>query len=73
MGSELINVPLHLLHEPKKLSIIEQQLYNCEIGKHYLATIVNVEATRKIASDLVWSFRKNDDVKLKEKEFWPSM
>ncbi len=60
---ELKNIPANLIHEPHKLSLIEQQLYNCEIGKHYPKPIVDVEKTRKNASDLVWSFRKNDDVK----------
>jgi deoxyribodipyrimidine photo-lyase len=43
--------------------LIEQQLYQCEIGKHYPAPIVNVDETRKMASDIVWSFRKNEEVK----------
>jgi deoxyribodipyrimidine photo-lyase len=60
---ELKNIPANLIHEPHKLSLIEQQLYQCEIGKHYPAPIVDVEETRKRASELVWSFRKNDDVK----------
>lgn len=64
---ELKNVPANLIHEPYKLSLIEQQLYACEIGKNYPAPIVNVEETRKTASSLVWSFRKNDDVKIEGK------
>jgi deoxyribodipyrimidine photo-lyase len=42
---------------------MEQQFYNCEIEKDYPAPIVNIEETRKYASDIVWSFRKKDDVK----------
>jgi deoxyribodipyrimidine photo-lyase len=60
---ELRNIPANLIHEPQKLSLIEQQLYQCEIGKHYPAPIVNVDETRKMASDIVWSFRKNVAVK----------
>jgi deoxyribodipyrimidine photo-lyase len=60
---ELKNIPISLIHEPWKLSAIEQQLYECEIGKHYPAPIVDIEATRKYASDIVWGFRKTDDVK----------
>ncbi|MGL2965824.1 deoxyribodipyrimidine photo-lyase/cryptochrome family protein [Flavobacterium sp. XGLA_31] len=60
---ELTNVPPHLLHEPWKLSWIDQQLYQCEIGKDYPFPIVDIEATRKQASDIIWSFRKKDDVK----------
>ena len=64
---ELSNIPADLIHEPHKLSSIEQQLYNCEIGKHYPFPIVNVEETRKYASDIVWSFRKNAAVKTEGK------
>ena len=64
---ELKNVPANLIHEPHKLSLIEQQLYECEIGKHYPAPIVDVDETRKCASDIVWSFRKKDEVKIEGK------
>ena len=60
---ELVNVPSNLIHEPWKLSLIEQQLYECEIGIDYPAPIVDIEATRKYASDIIWSFRKTDEVK----------
>ena len=65
---ELKNIPSQLIHEPHKLTLIEQQLYACEIGKHYPAPIVDVEATRKKASEIVWSFRKNEDVKIEAKK-----
>jgi len=54
---ELAAVPAHLVHEPWKMSLMEQQLYKCEVGKDYPAPIVDVEATRKHASDVVWSLR----------------
>lgn len=60
---ELAQIPAHLIHEPWKLSLIDQQLYECELGKDYPFPIVDLEETRKRASDLVWSFRKKDDVK----------
>jgi len=65
---KLKNIPSQLIHEPHKLTLIEQQLYACEIGKHYPAPIVDVEATRKKASEIVWSFRKNEDVKIEAKK-----
>ena len=64
---ELQHVPAHLIHEPHKMTTIEQQLYQVEIGKHYPAPIVDVEESRKKASDIVWAFRKNDDVKTEGK------
>jgi deoxyribodipyrimidine photo-lyase len=42
---------------------MEQQFYNCVIGNDYPAPIVNIEETRKYSSDIVWSFRKKDEVK----------
>jgi len=60
---ELRNIPPGLIHEPHKLSLIEQQLYGCQIGKQYPAPIVCIEESRKKASTIVWSFRKNAAVK----------
>ena len=60
---ELAEIPNNLIHEPWKLNLIEQQFYNCEIGKDYPLPIVNIEETRKYASDVVWSFRKKEAVK----------
>ncbi|KAB1154958.1 cryptochrome/deoxyribodipyrimidine photo-lyase family protein [Flavobacterium luteum] len=64
---ELSEVPTELIHEPWKLNPIEQQFYNCELGKDYPFPIVDIDETRKMASDIVWSFRKNDDVKVEGK------
>lgn len=54
---ELAEIPTQLIHEPWKLNLIEQQFYKCEIGKDYPEPIVDIEETRKYASDIVWSFR----------------
>jgi deoxyribodipyrimidine photo-lyase len=60
---ELMEIPIELLHEPWKMNEMEQQFYKCIIGKDYPAPIVDIEETRKYASDIVWSFRKKDEVK----------
>lgn len=60
---ELAEIPAELIHEPWKLNAIEQQFYNCEIGKDYPFPIVDIEETRKYASDVVWKFKKRTDVK----------
>ena len=60
---ELAEVPVHLLHEPWKMNEMEQQFYNCMVGKDYPTSIVNIEETRKYASDIVWNFRKSEEVK----------
>lgn len=64
---ELKNVPVEFIHEPYKMTMIEQQMYGCIIGENYPAPIVDIDATRKTASDIVWSYRKNDEVKLEAK------
>lgn len=60
---ELQLIPASLIHEPWKLSAIEQELYQCSIGNNYPAPIVDLEASRKHASDIIWSFRKSPAVK----------
>ncbi len=60
---ELGDIPAALIHEPWKLSTIEQQLYNCRIGIDYPLPIVDIEETRKYASEIVWNLRKNFEVK----------
>ncbi len=64
---ELKDVPSNLIHEPNKLSLFEQQMYGCEIGKNYPAPIVDINETRKFASDIVWGFKKNKAVKVEAK------
>jgi deoxyribodipyrimidine photo-lyase len=63
----LKNIPPHLIHEPQKLTQIDQQLYGCIIGKDYPYPIVDIEETRKNASDIVWQYRKTAAVKIEGK------
>jgi len=60
---ELKAVPASLVHEPWKLSMMEQDLYGVQIGKDYPAPIIDIESSRKAAGELVWGFRKKDTVK----------
>jgi deoxyribodipyrimidine photo-lyase len=60
---ELKHVPVEFIHEPWKMTAIEQNLYKLHIGLDYPGPIVDIEATRKAASDLVWSYRKKESVK----------
>jgi deoxyribodipyrimidine photo-lyase len=55
---ELSQVPPTLIHEPWKLSDMEQTLYGVKIGVDYPAPVVDLSATRKTASDQVWAMRK---------------
>ncbi len=60
----LKNVPPALIHEPWKMSAMEQDFYQVVIGRDYPSPIVDIEATRKAASDVVWGFKKTTAVKL---------
>ncbi len=60
---ELQHVPKDCIHEPWKMTSMEQALYQVTIGEDYPKPIVDIDATRKAASDLVWSFRKTKEVK----------
>jgi deoxyribodipyrimidine photo-lyase len=64
---ELAQIPLSFIHEPWKLSVMEQQLYGFESGRDYPAPIVDVEASRQRAADIVWSFRKTEEVRTEGK------
>jgi deoxyribodipyrimidine photo-lyase len=46
--------------------LIDQQLYECEIGKDYPFPIVDIEKTRKYASDAIWSIRKKEEIKVQK-------
>lgn len=61
---ELQSVPTEFVHEPWKLTPIEQMLYNFEMGRDYPFPIVNLEEARRFSSDFFWSIRKNKEVKL---------
>jgi deoxyribodipyrimidine photo-lyase len=65
---ELKEVPAAFIHEPWKMTPLEQHLYGITIGEDYPCPIVDIETTRKAASDLVWSFRKQETVKEAGKE-----
>ena len=45
------------------MSVIEQSLFNCKIGKNYPKPIVDISQTRKFALEKLWSIRKIKKVK----------
>lgn len=55
---ELKEVPALLIHEPWKMTSFEQNLYQVIIGEDYPFPIVDIEETRKRASEIVWGVRK---------------
>ena len=53
-----------MVHEPWKLNLFEQEIYACKIGIDYPLPIVDIEKTRKYASDIIWNKRKELETKL---------
>jgi len=64
---ELASIPSNFIHEPWKMSLMEQELCKTFIGIDYPAPIVDVELTRKYASDQVWGLKKTSKVKKEAK------
>ena len=60
---ELSEIPANEIHEPWKLTAAQQLQYKCIIGTNYPAPIVDIDKTRKYASDAVWGIRKTTTVK----------
>ena len=61
--TELKDIPAEFIHEPWKLTPIEQILYDFEMGRDYPFPIVNLEEARRFSSDFFWSMRKDKEVK----------
>lgn len=59
---ELSILPLPFIHEPWKLTLIEEELYNFKLVKNYPRPIVNLEQSRKYSSDILWGLRKDKAV-----------
>ena len=61
---ELKNVPGKLIHEPWKLTYIEQKGINLEIGKDYPFPLVDNQLSTKIARDKIWNVKKSIEAKI---------
>lgn len=73
---ELQNIPKEFIHEPWKLTTLEEQLYNFKIGEHYPKPIIDFEQAWKKASDILWAMQKekavvNDAVRILKKHTIP--
>ena len=56
--SELKSVPKEYIHEPWKMTKIEQEMYNFSISDNYFSPIIDIEQSRKNASEKIWKIRK---------------
>ena len=64
---ELTNLPKELIHEPYKMSLMEQEISGVYIGKNYPFPIVDIESAGKEARKNIWGLRTNELVKKENK------
>ena len=60
---ELKELPIQFIHEPYLMTEMEQIINNFKLGENYSFPIVDIQETRKKASDTLWNFKKNKMVK----------
>lgn len=60
---ELANVPLPLLAEPWKMTLLEQEEAHCRMGRDYPLPIVEEKAAMQLAKDQLYGLRKTADAK----------
>jgi deoxyribodipyrimidine photo-lyase len=66
---ELKHVPTELIHEPWKMSEMEQEMYLCKIGRDYPKPIISdVKESYKHASSILWG--KKGSKKVKNENQW---
>ncbi len=58
---ELKNIQGKLIHEPWKLTYIDQKSINFELGKDYPLPIVDNSETTRIARDKIWKVKKSNE------------
>ena len=59
---ELKGLPIPFKHEPYKMTYIDQKIYDFELGKNYPTPIVELNSSRKKASEVIWNMRKDPKV-----------
>jgi deoxyribodipyrimidine photo-lyase len=59
----LKDVPSSLIHEPWKMSEIDQVFYACRLGVDYPFPIVDIETSRKHASDIMYGIKKSPNAR----------
>ena len=59
---ELKNLPSTLVHTPWEITPFEEALYEFKLGVNYPKPIVDLQKSRKHASDVLWNLQKNPHV-----------
>ena len=61
--SQLNHIPVEFIHEPYKMSEMEQKIYKVVIGKDYPRPIVDLDVSGKVARKNIWGHRINEIVR----------
>ena len=61
---ELKNVQGKLIHEPWKMTYIDQKSISIELGKNYPLPIIENNKATKISKDKIWKVKKSKEAKL---------
>ncbi|WP_194777437.1 cryptochrome/deoxyribodipyrimidine photo-lyase family protein [Pararhodonellum marinum] len=64
---ELAEVPVSFIHEPWKMTEMEQSLYGFKLGVDYPLPIIHLEAAGKFAREHIWKAQQNALVKKEAK------
>ncbi|WP_452226465.1 FAD-binding domain-containing protein [Lacinutrix cladophorae] len=64
---ELANVPIPHIHEPWKMTVMEQTFYNFTLGKDYPFPIIDLQESAKQARDKIWGHKKHPLVEREKK------
>ena len=64
---ELSNVPINFIHEPWKMTAMEQSFCGVTIGSDYPLPIVDLQESARIARDKIWGHKKHPAVQKEKK------
>jgi deoxyribodipyrimidine photo-lyase len=56
---QLTSLPVEFIHEPHKMTDMEQNLYKIKIGEDYPLPVINITEAGKMARENIWSHRKH--------------
>jgi len=56
---ELRNIPMEFIHEPYKMTFLDQKFNNIILGEDYPLPIVDMKRSRKKASDTLWNMKED--------------
>ncbi|WP_019039608.1 cryptochrome/deoxyribodipyrimidine photo-lyase family protein [Psychroflexus tropicus] len=65
---ELQSIPKEFIHEPWKLTRMEQEMYSFKLGEDYPSPIVDLESSRQRASDSIWKIIQSERSKVEGKK-----